>query len=315
MGGRILGIQAGCQVQARGAGDWSGAASGPPSAAMRLVSYGERGLELPAVLLTSGLVPITALGPEWPRTAVGLIASGRLEEAAARATGVATRVDPATVRLGAPVPQAGKIICIGMNYADHAAEQGKEHPLEPLLFCKTGNTLSGPHDPIPHPRAEVFLDYEVELVVCIGKQARDVKKADALDYVAGVMVGNDVSARRWQRGDGQWYRGKSCDGFFPCGPALVTLDELGPLSELHLTTTVNGVVRQDAKASLLIHDIPALIAHISADITLEPGDLISTGTPCGVGAFLKPPVALKAGDEVVCAIAGVGELRNRVVAR
>lgn len=282
---------------------------------MRLISFGPVGTEQPGILLADGIVPVAALGPDWPRTARGLIAGGRLHEAAARATGVATRLDPAGVRLGPPVPQAGKIICIGLNYADHAAEQGKEHPAEPLLFCKTGNTLSGCRDDIPHPQAEVFLDYEVELVVCIGTRASGVTREDAMDHVAGFMVGNDVSARRWQRGDGQWYRGKSCDGFFPCGPALVTPDEIGAIADLRLTTHVNGVLRQDATASLLIHDVAAVIAHISADITLEPGDLISTGTPCGVGAFLQPPVALAAGDEVVCAISGLGELRNRVVAR
>lgn len=282
---------------------------------MRLISFGPVGEEQPGILLSDGIVPVTALGPDWPRTARGLIASGRMIEAAARATGVATRIDPAGVRLGPPVPQAGKIICIGLNYADHAAEQGKEHPAEPLLFCKTGNTLAGCADDIPHPKAEVFLDYEVELVVCIGTRAQSVERDEAMTHVAGFMVGNDVSARRWQRGDGQWYRGKSCDGFFPCGPALVTPDEIGAIGELRLTTHVNGAVRQDAAASLLIHDIPALIAHISADITLEPGDLISTGTPCGVGAFLQPPVALQVGDAVVCAITGLGALRNRVVKR
>ena len=282
---------------------------------MRIVSFGAKGEERPSILLGDGILPVEALGGDWPRTTRGLLRGGRLADLATAAATCVTRVDPATVRLGPPIPHAGKIICIGLNYADHAAEQGKEHPKEPLLFAKTANTLSGCADGIPHPKAEVFLDYEVELVVCIGRTATAVPREHALDHVAGFMVGNDVSARRWQRGDGQWYRGKSCDGFFPCGPALVTPDEVGPIRDLRLTTTVNGEIRQDATASLLIHDVAALIAHISADITLEPGDLIFTGTPCGVGCFRTPPVALRPGDEVVCAISGLGELCNRVVAR
>lgn len=282
---------------------------------MRLVSFGEPGQERPGLLVDQAIVPVAALAPQAPGSARALIAAG-LAGLAGLAPALADyrgpRVPLADVRLGPPVPDAGKIVCIGLNYKDHAAEQGKPWPAEPLLFCKTANALAGPDDPIRHPAADCFLDYEVELAVVIGRRARGVAVADALAHVAGGMVANDVSARRWQRGDGQWYRGKSCDTFFPCGPALVTLDELPPLARLRLTTEVDGEVLQDASAAELIHDVPALIAWISRDITLEPGDIISTGTPAGVGSFRVPPRALAVGQLVTCAIAGIGALRNRV---
>lgn len=282
---------------------------------MRIVSFGPAGDERPGFLFSDGIVPLAVLGDNWPRTTRGLLATGRLAEAATLAAAVTQRVPVDSVRLGPPVPHAGKIICVGLNYADHAAEQGKEHPEQPLLFCKTPNALSGPADDILHPRSEVYVDFEVELVVCIGRRASQVIKDEAQSYIAGYMVANDVSARKWQRSDGQWFRGKSCDSFFPCGPALVTADEIADVNALQLTTTVNGKMYQNASSSLLIHKIDALIEYISADITLEPGDLISTGTPAGVGCFQKPPVSLRAGDIVECAITGLGHVRNRVVAR
>jgi 2-keto-4-pentenoate hydratase/2-oxohepta-3-ene-1,7-dioic acid hydratase in catechol pathway len=280
---------------------------------MRLCSFGERGGERPALLVGDRIIPIASLDAAAPASARALIAGGRLQRLAElAAAGGGVPVPLAGVRLGPPVFDAGKIICIGLNYRDHAAEQGKEHPPEPLLFAKTANTLAGPEDDIRHPAAEVFLDYEVELAVVIGARCSGVPASRALAQVAGVMVANDVSARRWQRGDGQWYRGKSCDTFLPCGPALVSLDEAGELAGLRLSTRVNGELRQDAGADQLIHDVPALIAYISRDITLEPGDIICTGTPAGVGSFRTPPVALAAGDRVECAISGLGILRNRV---
>ena len=279
---------------------------------MRLVSFGEPGSERPGLLVDHAIVPVQALAPDAPGSARALIAAGLARLAPALAAYRGARLPADSVRLGPPVPDAGKIICIGLNYKDHAAEQDKPWPVEPLLFCKTPNTLAGPHDAIRHPAADVFLDYEVELAVVIGRRARGVAVGEALAHVAGYMVANDVSARRWQRGDGQWYRGKSCDTFFPCGPALVTPDEVPPVAQLRLTTTVDGEVLQDALAAELIHDIPALIAYISRDITLEPGDIISTGTPAGVGNFRKPPRALAVGNLVACAIDGLGALRNRV---
>ena len=279
---------------------------------MRLVSFGEPGSERPGLLVDQAIVPLHELAPDAPRSARALLAAGLATFAPALAAYRGPRLSVAGVRLGPPVPDAGKIICIGLNYKDHAREQDKPWPLEPLLFCKTPNTLAGPHDAIRHPAGDVFLDYEVELAVVIAQRARGVSAGDAPAHIAGYMVANDVSARRWQRGDGQWYRGKSCDTFLPCGPALVTPDELPPVAQLRLTTTVDGEVLQDALAAELIHDIPALIAYISRDITLEPGDIISTGTPAGVGTFRTPPRALAVGSLVVCAIDGLGELRNRV---
>jgi 2,4-diketo-3-deoxy-L-fuconate hydrolase len=279
---------------------------------MRLVSYGDAGAERPGILVDEAIVPLDRAAPDAPASARALIAAGLGDLAPAVAAYAGPRIPLSEVRLGPPVPDAGKIICIGLNYQDHAAEQDKPWPAEPLLFSKTANALAGPRDPIRHPAGEVFLDYEVELAVVIGRRARGVAAADALAHVAGCMVGNDVSARRWQRGDGQWYRGKSCDTFYPCGPALVTLDELPPLEGLRLTTTVAAEILQDACAGLMIHGVPALIAYISRDITLEPGDIISTGTPAGVGAFRKPPRPLAVGEVVECAISGLGSLVNRV---
>ena len=279
---------------------------------MRLVSFGEPGSERPGLLVDHAIVPLHELSPSAPRSARALLAAGLAAFAPALAAYTGPRLPTDGLRLGPPVFDAGKIVCIGLNYKDHAIEQDKPWPSEPLLFCKTPNTLAGPHDAIRHPDGEVFLDYEVELAVVIGRRARGVSAADAAAHVAGYMVANDVSARRWQRGDGQWYRGKSCDTFYPCGPALVTPDELPPVAQLRLTTTVDGEVLQDALAAQLIHDIPALIAYISRDITLEPGDIISTGTPAGVGNFRKPPRALVVGNLVACAIDGIGALRNRV---
>lgn len=282
---------------------------------MRLCSFGARGEERPAILLGDQLVPVAGLDPSAPASARSLIAGGWWARLAAAAeAGRGERLALADVRLGAPVFDAAKIICIGLNYRDHAAEQGKEHPREPLLFSKTPNVLAGPADDIRHPAAEIFLDYEVELAVVVGIRCSGTSRADALARIAGVMVANDVSARKWQRGDGQWFRGKSCDTFLPCGPALVSLDEVGDLAGLRLTTRVNGELRQNAGADQLIHDVPALIEYISRDLTLEPGDIICTGTPAGVGAFRSPPQALAHGDMVTCAISGLGSLGNRVMA-
>ena len=282
---------------------------------MRLCSIGARGAERPAILLDECIVPVASLDAAAPTSARALIAGGGLARLAAAAqAGHGERLPLVGLRLGAPVFDAAKIICIGLNYRDHAVEQGKEHPLEPLLFAKTPNTLAGPADDIRHPAAEVFLDYEVELAVVIGTRCSGMQRDHALAMIAGVMVANDVSARKWQRGDGQWFRGKSCDTFLPCGPSLVSLDEAGPLAALRLTTHINDELRQDAGADQLIHDVPALIEYISRDLTLEPGDIICTGTPAGVGSFRKPPVALAVGDRVACAISGLGILRNRVVA-
>ena len=199
----------------------------------------------------------------------------------------------------------------------HVTEQNKPWPEKPLLFAKAPSALCGAEDDIVLPGEDAQVDYEVELAVVIGRRGRRIAESQAMAYVAGYLVANDVSARRWQKDDGQWFRAKSSDTFFPCGPALVTSDEVEDPGALRLTTTIAGSVLQDAPLSDLIHDIPRLLAYISRDITLEPGDIISTGTPAGVGCYRTPPRFLAAGDLVECAIAGacdLGRLRNRVIA-
>jgi 2-keto-4-pentenoate hydratase/2-oxohepta-3-ene-1,7-dioic acid hydratase in catechol pathway len=217
------------------------------------------------------------------------------------------------VRLGAPVPRPGQIICLGLNYKDHADEQGVEYPKAPLLFGKSPLAAAGPGDDVVYPEGVQQLDYEVELAVIIGRAAKKVPAAQAGQYIAGYCVCNDVSARCCQFGDQQWFRGKSFDTFAPLGPALVTPDEAGDPHALPLTCKVNGELRQNSNTSHLIHGVAEIIAYITRGITLLPGDVISTGTPSGVGVFFKPPRLLNRGDVVEAEIQGLGKLVNRIV--
>jgi 2-keto-4-pentenoate hydratase/2-oxohepta-3-ene-1,7-dioic acid hydratase in catechol pathway len=221
-----------------------------------------------------------------------------------------------TGRLLAPIQQPGKIFCIGLNYRDHAIETGAEIPSEPVVFSKFSSTIIGPGDEIVIPPAAKQVDYEAELVVVIGRRGKHISADNALDYVAGYMCGNDVSARDWQKGrpGGQWLLGKTPDTFAPTGPYFVTADEVSDPHGLAVTLRLNGNVMQHSNTREFIFGVGEVIAHISQLVTLEPGDLIFTGTPPGVGAARKPPVFLKAGDEVEVEIAGLGVLKNRVVA-
>ncbi|MBW2179599.1 MAG: fumarylacetoacetate hydrolase family protein, partial [Deltaproteobacteria bacterium] len=206
-----------------------------------------------------------------------------------------------------------KIICLGKNYVEHAKEGGMDVPEKPLLFCKTPNTLCGPHDPIVLPTGSGQVDWEVELAVIMGKEGKKIKKKDAFDYIAGYTVMNDVSGREAQFSDQQWFRGKSFDTFAPMGPVLVTADEIDDVDNLKLTAIVDGVIMQDGNTKDLIFDIPTIIEFISEDMTLIPGDIISTGTPEGVGIFRNPPVVLKEGNVVECAVEKIGSIKNKVV--
>lgn len=218
----------------------------------------------------------------------------------------------AAVRLGAPVPRPGKIVAIGLNYRDHSLEQGVQPPSAPLFFAKFPTSVTGPYDPIVLPAGDHQVDYEAELAVIIGRRAKAVPKGHAMEYIGGYTVLNDVSARKWQFADKQWVRGKSCDTFCPIGPWLTTRDDVPDPHHLDIAARVNGVTLQDSNSSKLIFRIPQLIAYISASITLEPGDIIATGTPEGVGVFRNPPIFLKAGDIVEVEINGLGKLRNPV---
>ena len=216
------------------------------------------------------------------------------------------------LRLTAPISRPGKIVAIGLNYRDHCIEQGVDPPSIPLIFAKFPTSVTGPYDPIILPEADIQVDYEAELGVVIGRNAKRVRANQAMDCVAGYMVLNDVSARKWQFSDQQWVRGKSCDTFCPIGPWLTTRDEIPDPHTLHISTRVNGTILQDSNTSNLIFRIPELIEFTTASITLEPGDIIATGTPVGVGCFRKPPIYLQPGDLVEIEIERLGKLSNRV---
>jgi len=217
------------------------------------------------------------------------------------------------VRLTSPVIRPSKIICLGKNYAEHVKEGGFDNPDKPLLFCKAPSALSGPFDPIVLPKSSGQVDWEVELAVVIGKTCRRISRANAMEHIAGFTVMNDVSAREAQFGDAQWFRGKSFDTFAPLGPVLVTPDEILDINNLQLTTRVDGVLMQNGNTRDLIFDIPFLIEYISKDMTLIPGDIISTGTPSGVGIFRTPPIVLKPGNVVECHIETIGSIINPVM--
>lgn len=277
---------------------------------MRLIRFGPKGQERPGLMRDGRIVDLRRHFPHIPDIGEGFFSQGW----PARIAGVQDPGAILEVRLGAPVPRPGKIVCLGKNYAEHAREGGFERPVRPLLFCKTGNTVNGPFDPIVLPLGSGQVDWEVELAVVIGRSGKRISASAAWDFVAGYMVMNDVSGREAQFADSQWFRGKSFDGFAPMGPCLVTPDEIEDVTRLRLTAAVDGRVMQDGNTADMIFDIPFIIADLSRDMTLMPGDVISTGTPAGVGIFRDPPVVLAPGNVVECAIEGIGTIRNPVVA-
>lgn len=222
------------------------------------------------------------------------------------------KVNP-EVRLGSPVARPSKLICVGLNYAKHAKESGMQAPEEPVLFFKSTTAITGPFDPVIIPRGSTKTDWEVELAIVIGKKASYVSKDQAMDYVAGYLLHNDVSEREYQleRG-GQWVKGKSCDSFAPLGPYMVTKDEIDDVHNLHLWLKVNGESMQSSSTSDLIFDVPTLVSYISEFMTLLPGDIISTGTPEGVGLGFDPPRYLKKGDVIELGIDHLGTARQEV---
>lgn len=275
---------------------------------MRLIRFGAAGREKPGLWQAGKIVDLRAIFPEIPDVGERFFIDGWLQ----RIERIKDPGQTLDVRLGCPISRPSKIICLGLNYLDHREESGFEKPQKPLLFSKTPNALTGPFDPILLPRSCDQIDWEAELAVVIGKAGKRIATSKALEYVAGFSVMNDVSGRQAQFSDGQWFRGKSFDTFAPMGPALVTVDEIEKLHNLKVTACVNGKVMQDGNSADMIFDIPTIIAFISQDITLMPGDIISTGTPSGVGIFRDPPVLLKAGDIVECEVESVGTIRNSV---
>ena len=285
--------------------------------AMRLVGYGPLGRERLGVLINGGaaIADLNRADASIPSTMIEFLSGDFWAKArhVAASAPAGIVVEAKSVRLGAPVPKPGQIICIGLNYKDHADEQGHAYPESPLLFGKSPMAACGPNDDIVYPEGVTQLDYEVELGVIIGKTAKHVKAADALSYVAGYCVVHDVSARCCQFGDKQWFRGKSFDTFAPFGPSLVTPDEAGNPHELALSCKVNGVTRQSSNTNNLIHSVDKIIEYITRGITLQPGDVLATGTPAGVGVFLKPPQLLNKGDVVELTVQGLGTVINKVV--
>lgn len=221
---------------------------------------------------------------------------------------------PEGVRLGAPVSRPWSFIAIGLNYVDHAKEAGLEIPTEPIIFNKLGNTVSGPYDDVIYPKNSNRMDWELEIAFVIGKRARYVEEKDAMDHVAGYCICNDVSERRFQmKRNGQWFKGKAAETFGPLGPWLVTTDEIPDPHNLAMELKINGETRQKGSTSTMIFSIPYLIAYITEFCVLEPGDVVTTGTPPGVGSVMKPPQYLKAGDVMELWIEGLGNQRQTVV--
>lgn len=280
---------------------------------MKLLRHGPRGAERPGMLHADGTIrDLTGLVPD-----IGGAVISDTGLAMLRAIDPGTLpVVPQGTRLGACVAGTGKFICIGLNYADHAAESGMQVPPEPVVFMKATSAICGPDDPVIIPRGSVKTDWEVELAVIIGKRAKYVSEAEAMDYVAGYAVAHDVSERAFQtERSGQWTKGKSCDNFGPLGPWLVTRDEVADPQDLRLWLTVNGVSRQDGSTRTMVYGVKYLVSYLSQFMSLEPGDVISTGTPPGVGMGIKPaPVYLKKGDVVELGIAGLGSQRQDVIA-
>ncbi len=277
---------------------------------MKLIRWGNAGAEKPGVVIDEKYFDVTVFGEDYTGS---FFASGGIERLQKFvATNAASLMElPAGTRLGEPVSQSSKIICVGLNYIDHAKETGADIPTEPILFFKSATAIVGPNDDIIIPKTSEKTDWEVELAVVVGKKASYVEEANAMEYVAGYCLHNDVSERAFQleRG-GQWVKGKSCDTFAPLGPWLATPDEISDVHNLPLWLKVNGVQMQSSNTSNLIFNIPFLIHYISQFMTLLPGDIISTGTPPGVGLGFKPPVYLKAGDVVELGIEGFGESRQ-----
>lgn len=275
---------------------------------MKLVRYGHIGQEKPGLIdpqgqlrdLSAHVADIngTTLAPETLQQLVALDAAS-------------LPLVNQPQRYGAPVGQVGKIVCVGLNYADHAAETGAQIPVEPILFLKPSSSIVGPYDEVVIPRGSVKTDWEVELGVVIGTKASYVSEEEALDYVAGYTVINDVSEREYQleRG-GQWDKGKGCDSFSPIGPWMVTRDEVTTPQALKLWLEVNGKRFQDGSTQTMIFSVPKLVSYISEFMSLLPGDIISTGTPPGVGLGQIPPVYLRPGDHMRLGIEGLGEQRQ-----
>ena len=278
---------------------------------MKLVRYGNKGAEKPGLIDADGR--LRDLSSHVDDISGVILSDANLDRLRALDTGTLPEV-AGNPRLGACVANIGKFLCIGLNYSDHAAETGADIPKHPILFFKANSAINGPNDMVSMPRGSQHTDWEVELGVVIGKTAKYVTKDQALDHVAGYCIVNDVSERHFQNNlTGQWTKGKSCDTFGPTGPWLVTRDEIGDPQNLYMSLDVNGKRMQTGNTKTMIFSVAEIIEHLSGLMTLHPGDVISTGTPPGVGMGIKPnPVFLKAGDVMELSIEGLGQQRQLV---
>jgi len=282
---------------------------------MKLIRFGDSGVEVPGLLLEDGRkIDASAFGEDYDENFFGSDGLGRLEAWAGQNAASAPPV-PEDARLGPAICRPSKIICIGLNFKDHAEETGATPPEEPIVFFKASSAFSGPDDDLIIPRESEKTDWEVELAFVIGKKASYVEEENALEHVAGYVLHNDYSERAFQleRG-GQWVKGKSCDSFAPLGPFLATQDELDDVNQLRMWLRVNGETMQDGTTSNLIFKIPTLVSYLSRFMTLLPGDVVSTGTPAGVGMGMKPPRFLVPGDVVELGIDGLGSQSQTAVA-
>ena len=283
---------------------------------MKLVTFTESGSTRIGILDNDAVVDLSAAAPDLPTDMLAFLEAGSSAlDTARQAAGNATaRLALSDVKLEAPILRPPKILAVGLNYKDHIAETGRDTPEFPMIFNKQSTAVTGPTDVIHLPRVSDKLDYEGELAVVIGRRCRHVPKNRAAEVIVGYTIAHDVSVRDWQRRVPTFTMGKSFDTHCPLGPCIVTADEIGDPHGLELQTWVNGESRQHSNTRELLFDCFTLVEHLSTAFTLEPGDIISTGTPGGVGAAMKPPKFLKAGDVVKISIAKIGTLENQVIA-
>jgi len=281
---------------------------------MKLLRFGEPGQEKIGVQIEGKNYDVSAFGGDYDEQFFAENGLARLEQFVKANDGELIEV-PAGTRLGAPFARPSKIVCIGLNYKDHAEETGAAIPAEPIIFMKSTTALVGPNDHVMIPRNSVKTDWEVEFGIVIGKRASYVGESEALDYVAGYVLHNDVSEREFQieRG-GTWDKGKGCDTFAPMGPVMTTADEVPDINNVALWLKVNGKVFQNGNTSNLIFSVPFIVSYVSQFMTLLPGDVISTGTPAGVGLGFNPPIYLKPGDVIELGADHLGEQRQEVIA-
>lgn len=283
---------------------------------MKLIRYGEPGKERTGIQVDGRNYDTSAFGEDYNETffeSDGLTRLANFVEDA-QARGSLSEI-PQGVRLGSPVARPSKILCIGLNYRDHAEETGAKIPAEPIIFMKSTTALVGANDDIVIPKGSVKTDWEVEFCIVIGKKASYVDEANAEDYIAGYVLHNDVSEREYQleRG-GTWDKGKGCDTFAPLGPVMVSKEEISDIDNIGLWLKVNGEIMQNGSTKDLIFKVPYIVSYVSQFMTLLPGDIISTGTPAGVGLGFKPPIYLKPGDVVELGADGLGVQKQQVVA-